>query len=119
MRAQPAGPAQSSALHDLARSGPTKEAHRRALDRPDRLHIAKRGGSSEHPTRYVADAILEAAPLSERHRPAQLKITMRSSGKAAGSTSISAPDETTTTLGDHPGLVPAELITLPTQQQAP
>jgi hypothetical protein len=73
----------------------------------------------EHPTRYVADAILEAAPLSERHRLAQLKITMRSSGKAAGSISISAPDETTTTLGDHAGLVLAELITLPTQQQAP
>jgi butyrate kinase len=31
MRARPAGPAQSSALHDFARSGPTKEAHRRAI----------------------------------------------------------------------------------------
>jgi hypothetical protein len=37
MRARPAGPAESSALHDSARSGPTKEAHRRALDRPDGL----------------------------------------------------------------------------------
>ena len=35
-RARPAGPAQSSALHYFARSGPTKEAHRRALnDRAD------------------------------------------------------------------------------------
>jgi hypothetical protein len=33
MRARPAGPAESSALHDFARSGPTKEAHRRALNR--------------------------------------------------------------------------------------
>jgi hypothetical protein len=31
MRARPAGPAQSSALHDFARSGPTKEAHRWAI----------------------------------------------------------------------------------------
>jgi hypothetical protein len=31
MRARPAGPAQSSALHEFARSGPTKEAHRRAI----------------------------------------------------------------------------------------
>ena len=37
MRARPAGPAQSSALHDFARSGPTKEAHRRALNQPDGL----------------------------------------------------------------------------------
>jgi hypothetical protein len=33
MRARPVGPAQSSALHDFAQSGPTKEAHRRALNR--------------------------------------------------------------------------------------
>jgi hypothetical protein len=32
MRARPAGPAQSSALHYSARSGPTEEAHRRALN---------------------------------------------------------------------------------------
>jgi hypothetical protein len=37
MRARPVGPAQSSALHDVARSGPTKEAHRRALNQPDGL----------------------------------------------------------------------------------
>ena len=37
MRARPAGPAQSSVFHDFARSGPTKEAHRRALNRPDGL----------------------------------------------------------------------------------
>src|SRR5919106_3369239 len=37
MRARPAGPAQSSVFHNLARRGPTKEAHRRALDRPDGL----------------------------------------------------------------------------------
>jgi hypothetical protein len=37
MRARPAGPAESAALHYSARSGPTKEAHRRALDRPDGL----------------------------------------------------------------------------------
>jgi hypothetical protein len=42
-RARPAGPAQSSALHNFARSGPTKEAHRRALnDRAD-SYVAKRG----------------------------------------------------------------------------
>jgi hypothetical protein len=35
MRARPYGPAQSSTLHYSARSGPTKEAHRRALNRPD------------------------------------------------------------------------------------
>jgi hypothetical protein len=33
MRARPVGPAQSSALHDFARGGPTKEAHRRAMNR--------------------------------------------------------------------------------------
>jgi hypothetical protein len=33
MRARPAGPAESSALHYFARRGPTKEAHRRALNR--------------------------------------------------------------------------------------
>ena len=32
MRARPAGPAQSSALHNFARSGPTKEAHPRAMN---------------------------------------------------------------------------------------
>src|SRR5215218_10199456 len=33
MRARTAGPAQSSVLHYFARSGPTKEAHRRAMNR--------------------------------------------------------------------------------------
>ena len=33
MRARPVGPAESSALHDFARCGPTTEAHRRALNR--------------------------------------------------------------------------------------
>jgi hypothetical protein len=37
MRARPAGPAQSSVFHNFARRGPTKEAHRRALNRPDGL----------------------------------------------------------------------------------
>jgi hypothetical protein len=37
-------PAESSALHYFARSGPTKEAHRRALNRPDGLLLAKWGG---------------------------------------------------------------------------
>ena len=37
MRARPAGPAQSSVFHYSARSGPTKEAHRRALNQPDGL----------------------------------------------------------------------------------
>jgi hypothetical protein len=37
MRARPAGPAQSSVFHNSARRGPTKEAHRRALNRPDGL----------------------------------------------------------------------------------
>jgi transposase-like protein len=42
MRARPVGPAQSSALHNFARSGPTKEAHRRAL-----LHSLRPLWSSE------------------------------------------------------------------------
>src|SRR4029450_3381920 len=33
MRARPAGPAESSALHNFARSGPRKEAHRRGMNR--------------------------------------------------------------------------------------
>ena len=37
MRARPAGPAESSVFHDFARRGPTKEAHRRAINRPDGL----------------------------------------------------------------------------------
>jgi hypothetical protein len=37
MRARPKGPAQSSVFHNSARRGPTKEAHRRALNRPDGL----------------------------------------------------------------------------------
>jgi hypothetical protein len=37
MRARPAGPDESSALLLFARSGPTKEAHRRALYRSDGL----------------------------------------------------------------------------------
>ena len=43
MRARPAGPAQSSALHDFARSGPTKEAHRRALNRSGGLQRSVAG----------------------------------------------------------------------------
>jgi len=43
MRARPAGPAESSALHDFARSGPTKEAHRRALNRSGGLQRSGAG----------------------------------------------------------------------------
>jgi hypothetical protein len=43
MRARPAGPAESSALHDFARSGPTKEAHRRALYRSGGLQRSVAG----------------------------------------------------------------------------
>jgi hypothetical protein len=43
MRARPAGPAQSSVLHNFARSGPTKEAHRRALNRSDGLLRSEAG----------------------------------------------------------------------------
>ena len=43
MRARPAGPAQSSVFHNFARRGPTKEAHRRALDRPDGLLRSEAG----------------------------------------------------------------------------
>ena len=45
MRARPAGPDQSSVFHNFARRGPTKEAHRRALNRPDGLlrSVAGRG----------------------------------------------------------------------------
>jgi hypothetical protein len=42
MRARPAGPAQSSVLHNSARRGPTKEAHRRALNQPDGLLRSER-----------------------------------------------------------------------------
>jgi len=41
MRARPAGPAESAALHYYARSGPTKEAHRRALNRSGGSDAAK------------------------------------------------------------------------------
>jgi hypothetical protein len=44
MRARPAGPAQSSVFHNSARRGPTKEAHRRALNRPDGLVLEGRFG---------------------------------------------------------------------------
>jgi hypothetical protein len=43
MRARPAGPAESSVFHYSARSGPTKEAHRRALNRPDGLLRSEAG----------------------------------------------------------------------------
>jgi hypothetical protein len=43
MRARPAGPAESSALQDFARSGPTKEAHRRAMNRSGGLLLAQQG----------------------------------------------------------------------------
>src|SRR5688572_6489489 len=43
MRARPAGPAESSALHNSARSGPTKEAHRRALNRSGGLQRSEAG----------------------------------------------------------------------------
>ena len=43
MRARPVGPAESSALHDFARSGPTKEAHRRALYRSSGLQHSVAG----------------------------------------------------------------------------
>jgi hypothetical protein len=52
MRARPAGPAESSALHDFARSGPTKEAHRRALNRSGGLlrSVAGRARLRRDPT---------------------------------------------------------------------
>ena len=37
MRARPVGPAESAVFHNFARRGPTKEAHRRALNGPDGL----------------------------------------------------------------------------------
>jgi hypothetical protein len=49
---RPAGPAESSALHDFARSGPTKEAHRRAfyrsggLQRSEAGRVRRRGGAT-------------------------------------------------------------------------
>ena len=43
MRARPVGPAQSSALHYFARSGPTKEAHRRAMNRSGGLQRSVAG----------------------------------------------------------------------------
>ena len=41
--ARPAGPAESSALHNFARSGPTKEAHRRAMNRSGGLLHSEAG----------------------------------------------------------------------------
>jgi hypothetical protein len=59
MCAWPAGPARSSVLLLLARSGTTKEAHRRALNRSDGL-LSTRSG-----------AHLRRDPLSSHpHRPA-------------------------------------------------
>ena len=43
MRARPAGPAQSSVFHNFARSGPTKEAHRRAMNRSGGLQRSVAG----------------------------------------------------------------------------
>ena len=43
MRTRPVGPAQSSALHDFARSGPTKEAHRWAMNRSGGLQRSVAG----------------------------------------------------------------------------
>jgi hypothetical protein len=43
MRAQPVGPAESSVFHYFARRGPTKEAHRRALNQPDGLLRSEAG----------------------------------------------------------------------------
>jgi len=54
-RARPAGPTQSSALHNFARSGPTKEAHRRALNRSGGLQRSVAGW-----------AVIRGRP--ERHR---------------------------------------------------
>ena len=42
-RARPAGPAESSVFHNSARRGPTKEAHRRALNQPDGLLRSEAG----------------------------------------------------------------------------
>jgi hypothetical protein len=44
MRARPAGAGLIVRLHDFARGGPTKEAHRRALNRPDTRLVGKWGG---------------------------------------------------------------------------
>jgi hypothetical protein len=50
MRARPAGPAESSALHSFARSGPTKEAHRRAMNRSGGLQRSVAGqGHAQKP----------------------------------------------------------------------
>jgi hypothetical protein len=59
-RARPAGPAQSSVFHYLARRGPTKEAHRRALNQPDGLlhSVAGQGHGRFLPVtlpRYASD----------------------------------------------------------------
>jgi hypothetical protein len=61
MRARPVGPAQSSTLHDFARSGPTKEAHRRALYRSGGLlrSVASDQGkrSEAGPHRYAVACV--------------------------------------------------------------
>ena len=51
MRVRPVGPAQSSVFHNSARRGPTKEAHRRALNQPDGLlrSVAERLTSANRP----------------------------------------------------------------------
>jgi hypothetical protein len=50
-RARPTGPAQSSTLHYCARSGPTKEAHRRAMNRSGGLLRSVAGTTAPHPLR--------------------------------------------------------------------
>jgi hypothetical protein len=57
-----AGPAQSSALHDFVRSGPTNQAHLRALD--DVIAAANRGIQRIRDTRHLAFSFLRYCGLS-------------------------------------------------------
>jgi hypothetical protein len=64
MRARPAGPAQSFVFHNSARRGPTKEAHRRALNRPDGLLRSEAGRGHG---RFARTPPRERPDLLERH----------------------------------------------------
>ena len=53
MRARPAGPAQSSVFHNFARRGPTKEAHRRAMNRSGGLLRSVAGQGKRAEARFL------------------------------------------------------------------
>ena len=73
MRARPVGPAQSFALHNFARSGPTKEAHRRALNRSGGLlrSVAGQGHGQNPPVTLPRERpdLLKRAEAGDHRSP--------------------------------------------------